>query len=88
MRGSQGLTEIGHQVDGILDAAGIADQRLGNPQLRTVLAGYLHVAKSRVMITGTGKPGRMIRVGWMLSWRWTVCCPVWLMLLEAPLWIA
>lgn len=39
-------------------------------------------------ITRTGNPGRMVKVGWMLSWRWTICCPVWLMLLEAPLRIA
>jgi hypothetical protein len=30
----------------------------------------------------------MVSVGWMLSWRWTICCPVWLMLLEAACRIA
>ncbi len=26
----------------------------------------------------------MVNVGWMLSWRWTICWPVWLMLFDAP----
>ena len=39
-------------------------------------------------ITRTGKPGRMVSVGWMLSWRRTICWPVWLMLSCAPLRIA
>jgi hypothetical protein len=39
-------------------------------------------------MTRTGNPGRIVRVGWLLSWRWTTCWPVWLMLLEAPLRIA
>jgi len=35
-------------------------------------------------MTRTGNPGRIVRVGWILSWRWTICWPVWLMLLDAP----
>jgi hypothetical protein len=27
----------------------------------------------------------MVSVGWMLNWRCTICWPVWLMLLDAPL---
>lgn len=41
--------------------------------------------RSRVTITRTGKPGRMVSVGAMLSWRCTICWPVWLMLSDAPL---
>jgi type IV secretory pathway VirB10-like protein len=32
--------------------------------------------RSRVTMTRTGKPGRMVSVGWMLSCRCTICCPV------------
>jgi hypothetical protein len=40
--------------------------------------------RDRVTMTRTGKPGRMVSVGWMLSWCWTICWPVWLIELEAP----
>jgi hypothetical protein len=33
-------------------------------------------ARSRLMITRTGNPGRMVRVGWMLRLRCVICCPV------------
>ncbi len=36
----------------------------------------------------TGNPGLMVSVGWMLSWRSTICWPIWLVLFEAPMRIA
>lgn len=46
----------------------------------------LHGSKtrSRVTMTCTGGPGRIVSVAEMLSWRWTIYWPVWLMLSEVP----
>ena len=44
--------------------------------------------RSRVTITRSGNPGRMVMVGWMLSERLTTCWPVWLTLCDIPCWIA
>ena len=38
---------------------------------------YGSSTRSRLTITRTGKPGRIVRVGWMLRLRRTTCCPVW-----------
>lgn len=38
-------------------------------------APYDCINKSFWTITRTGNPGRMVSVGWMLSWRRTICWP-------------
>src|SRR5271156_5917324 len=37
---------------------------------------YGSSTRSRLTITRTGNPGRIVRVGWMLRFRRTTCCPV------------
>jgi hypothetical protein len=41
-----------------------------------------------VTITRTGKPGRIVRVGWMARERPTTCSPTWLKACDLPCWIA
>ena len=43
--------------------------------------------RSRVTMTRTGKPGRIVSVGATCSWRRTISCPASLMPSCAPLWI-
>ena len=40
--------------------------------------------RSRLTITRTGNPGRIVSVGWILRLRRTTCCPVWFSEFAAP----